>query len=234
MNLYTLLAKAISEDTKLKIKRKLNCPEMRLTLRNLQAAGYSPKTIIDVGANDTSWSVWSQKIWPAAKFFLFEPNNEYAAVCKTFCQKGHVFFDSALCDYEGEAKFHHDGTNSSLEPDGEHTVRVTTLDTVLNGYEIAENSLLKIDVQGDDLRVVQGGANRVMPRVGVVIIEVSLILLSHRAPTVQEVLTYMQDTGFRLYDICSFWRRPVDDALWAVDMVFVRNELPYGDRDLGY
>ena len=49
-----------------------------------------------------------------------------------------------------------------------------------------------------------------------------------------QVLARLDELGFRLYDICTFWRRPVDHALWQADFCFVRKDSPYGAASLGY
>ena len=40
------------------------------------------------------------------------------------------------------------------------------------------------------------------------------------------LLAYMAARGFRVYDVCTFFRRPYDNALWQMDMVFVKATSP--------
>ena len=44
----------------------------------------------------------------------------------------------------------------------------------------------------------------------------------------------LDDRGFRLFDIASLMRRPVDDALWQIDAVFVRHGSQLGRVDAGW
>jgi hypothetical protein len=53
--------------------------------------------------------------------------------------------------------------------------------------------------------------------------EVNLIGIHEGAPLFHEVVAFMAEQGFRVYDIISFFRRPYDGALWQVDVVFVKS-----------
>ena len=56
--------------------------------------------------------------------------------------------------------------------------------------------------------------------------EVSLLRVNEGAPLLADVLQFMGERGFRAYDICSFIRRPLDNALWQSDFIFVRETSP--------
>jgi hypothetical protein len=51
--------------------------------------------------------------------------------------------------------------------------------------------------------------------------EISLIEINQGAPLIADVIDFMDGLDYRLYDLCSFMRRPLDDALWQVDGLFV-------------
>jgi hypothetical protein len=48
-----------------------------------------------------------------------------------------------------------------------------------------------------------------------------------------EVVAWLAARGFVAYDISGLTRRPMDDALWQADMVFLRKDDPLR-RDKGY
>jgi hypothetical protein len=58
------------------------------------------------------------------------------------------------------------------------------------------------------------------------VLEVSLIDINKGAPLWSEVDRWMEDQGYRLYDICTLMRRPSDRALWQVDAMYVRTSSP--------
>jgi len=56
--------------------------------------------------------------------------------------------------------------------------------------------------------------------------EVNLLPILDGAPLFHEAAQFMSERGFQMYDICSFFRRPYDGALWQVDVIFVRVSSP--------
>ena len=80
---------------------------------------------------------------------------------------------------------------------------------------------IKLDVQGYELEVLKGG-QKALQSVECILMEVSLIGVNQGAPLLHEVISYMKNIGFFVYDICSFVRRPIDQALWQIDVIFVK------------
>ena len=100
-----------------------------------------------------------------------------------------------------------------------------TLDAVAAEAGFGEAKLLKLDVQGYELEVLKG-APRLLLSAEVILMEVSLLEVNRGAPLLHEVLDFMSERGFRTYDICSFIRRPLDNALWQSDFLFVKETSP--------
>jgi hypothetical protein len=60
-----------------------------------------------------------------------------------------------------------------------------------------------------------------------VLLEVSVVPVNQGAPPlIGDVLSFMRDRGFVLYDLCTLFRRPLDAALVQLDVVFVRADSP--------
>jgi hypothetical protein len=81
---------------------------------------------------------------------------------------------------------------------------------------------LKVDVQGAELQVLAGGAET-LSRCELVQLEVALLPYNEGAPTILEVLTYMDDRDFVPLDICGF-SRPNDIHLVQIDVLFARRD----------
>ena len=43
-----------------------------------------------------------------------------------------------------------------------------------------------------------------------------------RAALLDEMVAFMSNHDFQVYDGCNFFRRPLDNALWQLDVVFLR------------
>ena len=100
-----------------------------------------------------------------------------------------------------------------------------TLDQVVEGTQFAAPDFLKLDVQGFELAVLRGGL-RALQSAEAALLEVNLMETYKGAPLLNETVTFMEDHGMLAYDFCTFYRRPLDNALWQVDMVFVRKDSP--------
>jgi hypothetical protein len=100
-----------------------------------------------------------------------------------------------------------------------------TLDAIAAEAGFGEAGLLKLDVQGYELEVLKG-TPRPLLSAEVILMEVSLLGVNRGAPLLHEVLRFMNERGFGTYDICSFIRRPVDNALWQSDFLFVKETSP--------
>jgi len=57
-----------------------------------------------------------------------------------------------------------------------------------------------------------------------ILAKVNLIDLHKGAPLLDELVLFMRNEGFVAYDICGLARRPLDNALWQADLIFVPRE----------
>lgn len=191
----------------------------------------SPGTVIDVGAARGTAAL--HDAYPDAYFVLVEPLEEFQGPLREI-----------LTRYDGE--LHHcalmekAGERSILRTDVPyasslmHTreegfeklqaVNVSTLDLLIGGRPLPEPYLLKIDCQGADFTVVQGGVET-LKKCDVVIMEISLFQFwgAHH-PKPLEILRFMDANGFAIYDLLDGLYRPLDNALGQLDFVFVKKD----------
>jgi hypothetical protein len=100
----------------------------------------------------------------------------------------------------------------------------TTVDAAVSAhYGGRAPDLLKLDVQGYELWVLKG-SEKSLPGIRVILAEVNLLDIHEGVPLLHEMTSWLAQRGFVAYDICGLTRRPLDDALWQVDMIFVRQD----------
>jgi hypothetical protein len=105
------------------------------------------------------------------------------------------------------------------------TRQMTSLDSLLRDRGLSSPiSFLKLDVQGYELEVLRGAQDALL-RTEFVLVEVSLIPVNTGCPLVAEVVRYLSERGFCVYDFCSQIRRP-DWVLWQTDLLFVSQQSP--------
>jgi hypothetical protein len=103
----------------------------------------------------------------------------------------------------------------------ERTVPMIKIDDVLNQKKLKGPYLIKTDVQGTELDVLEGGA-QVLHEAEIISLEVSMFQFMKGAPEFYDVVVYMKEHGFVAYDIILGRNRPLDNALGQIDVVFVK------------
>ena len=100
----------------------------------------------------------------------------------------------------------------------------TTIDVAVRSlYGGRAPEMLKLDVQGYELWVLKG-AEESLPGIRVILAEVNLLDIHKGVPLLHEVTDWLFQRGYVAYDICGLTRRPLDDALWQADMIFIRRD----------
>jgi FkbM family methyltransferase len=218
--------------TPLKQRIKLACgvPDTDASLAAMKRRGFRSRIAIDVGAYSGEWTLALRGLYRETRVLMVEPQAARRARLEalTHVHDG-VEFVPALLGSAAAARvtFYQAETGSSVLRDpGNGSVHSTamemmTLDDITRGTRFERADFLKLDVQGYELEVLKG-AEHVLGSVEAVMMEVNLIAVYEGAPLVHEVVAYMAARGFRVYDVCTFFRRPYDNALWQMDMIFVR------------
>jgi FkbM family methyltransferase len=198
-------------------------------LRQLSNMGFRPRTVIDVGVAYQTSELYEE--FPEAQILLVEPQPEFEPFLKEICSKYKAEYVLAAGAEAGEAVFnvHPELDGSSLLKEVEGTavdgtprrVRMVTLDQECAEKNLKGPYLIKLDVQGAELLVLEG-ARRILQEAEAVHLEVTLFGTMIGGPQLVEIVARMKELGFVGYDVCGFLYRPLDGALAQMDMVFVR------------
>ncbi len=207
-------------------------------LRRLQAIGFAPDFVVDVGASTGIWSKTIKPLFPDARFVLVEAlASRYPLEAKQDllrCCPGVELVEIALSNQAGRMSFQvsSDLYNSSLLRLNEASalseiaqVEVTTLDRLAREKSISGHGLLKIDVQYAEHLVIEGGRDFIGQNVDVIVLELTLERVHPEMKTFQEMINLMSDLGFRYFDDVGEWRTPATGLLEQKDAVFVRSGL---------
>lgn len=225
--LFALLRRLTPAFIVKKLKIKYHVPDMEWSLNNLKANGFKPSYIIDVGAFEGEWTRMCHAIFQDANYLMFEAQESKVAKLSQL-KSSKIDFCIGLLGAESDmkSKFYVNETVSSALPESEKSnqnfieIPMYTLDDQLNMRGIKKVDFIKLDVQGYELEVLKGATNS-LSKAEVVLMEVSLIEINKGAPLIAEVMSFMNNKGFVCYDVCSIVRRPLDNALWQTDLIFV-------------
>lgn len=212
-----------------RLARRLQVPEIPAALARLNDQGFVPSLIFDVGAYRGDFARDCLAVWPQARIVCFEPQR----------QRRHDL--EALATASGQIDVYPMLLGSSQQPAVTLNVKETASSVLAEHYsahpkEVCAQStvdlivreryrgggpdLLKVDVQGYELDVLKG-AERSLAAVAVLLLELNLIDIHKGVPLIAEVIRWLDERGFVAYDVCGLTRRPLDAALWQVDMLLV-------------
>lgn len=217
------------------LKNRHNIPSMEWSLMNIRSLGFDPLWAIDVGAFEGEWTKMFKKVFPKARVLMLEGQRSKQIVLENLCRvdSSLYFYTSVLGAEAGrQVDFNINSTVSSVLEEYQpynfekEPRTIETIDNIMKGLpDFHHLDFIKLDVQGYEMEVLKGAKNTISS-VSFVLCEVSLIEINKGCPLIGAMITFMDDLGFRLYDICSFIRRPLDRALWQTDLLFIRKEHP--------
>jgi FkbM family methyltransferase len=201
------------------------------SLENLKRCGFYPANVIDVGAFVGEFTQRTRAIWPNAKYLMIEPQPNKQERLRVLCND-RVSLERALLGSAPaeEVPFHMDdlGNSSVFETvQNERLVAdafpMKTLDSVVFSRNMTGPILIKEDVQGYELEVLRG-ANETLRKTEVILLEVSTLPYNIGAPLFSDVVAFMADRKFLMYDVCQFHRRDCDLVIYQMDVLFVRED----------
>lgn len=219
---------------KRRLKWTLSIPDMGASLENMARLGFRPRVALDIGAYVGAWTLMCRDIFPGCQVCMFEPQPDKQQTL-TGIARAHAgvhLVSKVLTDGpDPTVTFYPAETGSSLLPSRNLeglagvTLPATTLAEAVRGTSFESPDLIKIDVQGAELKVF-GGGPAVLERAQVVIMEVSLVPEYRGGPMFAEVIEFMDRRGLRVYDICTIWRNNRSRSMNEADVIFARAECP--------
>lgn len=206
------------------------------TLLLMQTLGFNPRVVIDAGANFGSWATMARAIFPVAEIHMVEPQPACAVTLRALCDADprfafHPFaltspgVDSVRMIGGGDKG---GGTGAWVatpgeEAPGEVICPAKTLDDLFSSSVTrADRPLLKLDLEGHELPALEG-ASALLADVEAILTEVQFFENNNNGrPVFADMLNFIRERGFELYDIACLSQRPRDMRLRMGDVVFVR------------
>lgn len=206
----------------------MRSPDKIGSLQLLRDRGVEVGTVLDVGVLSETPELC--QIFPDKHHVLFEPVVEYnELIAESYRSISHEVHNVAISNSVGEVTLElralgpglpitHSGiVDEPQEIAGREyrPVQMTTLDAFLAERELELPFLLKIDIDGHELAVLEG-AQTTLKKTSVVIVE---------APKAQfvERIAAVQRAGFEIYDLAE----PVyyDGSFWQCDVILIHREI---------
>jgi FkbM family methyltransferase len=202
----------------------------------LRQFGFAPRHIIDVGANRGNWTRAAIRYFPDAHYTLVEPQDHLKIYVQDLVDRGFRirWINAGAADKSGTLPFnvcHRDDSSTFLpaseqiETAGSHVpVKVTTVNEIASSAGAPLPDIVKIDAEGYDLKVL-AGASDLLGKTDIFLVEGSVCCTGFEN-TVEEVVKWMANAGYRLIDITDLNRSPKYGVLWLCELAFLRRDSP--------
>lgn len=201
-------------------------------------------TVIDVGANKGQFSALCRCLFPGARIFAFEPLPDVARQCARTLGSDHVqVYAHALGSHDSRSRFfvtERSDSSSLLMPGAAQEraygsrvansvdVEVRRLDHVLAADRIAGPALMKLDVQGAELDVLEG-CGSLLQSIDYIYLEGSFVELYEGQPLIGDIVAFLHRQGFAFRGIYNT-SYTADYGTTQADFLFERVRLPAGEN----
>ena len=207
---------------------------LEVFFRNITAMGFTPQHIIDVGANHGTWTRETLKYFPDAYYTLVEPQewlkpslqdlldanskitfNPFGAGAKS----GSFMF--TIVDRDDSCSFRYTEEEAKAEGFKQVEIPIVTLNEILErNASLPFPDLVKIDAEGLDIEVLEG-ASDLMGTTEVFLVEAA-IFNKEFENSLLNMVNYMDQKGYRLFELTDLNRPFQPNILWLVELAFIK------------
>lgn len=199
----------------------------------LKKINFEPKHIVDVGANHGTWSREALQYFPDAYYTLLEPQEWLKESFNDILEKNpKVQFHSVgagekkgsflftIVDRDDSCSFRYTKEEALEAGFKQIEIPVVTLNDLLFESEIPVPDIIKIDAEGLDIEVLKG-ASDFFGKTEIFMVEAGVVNKAFHNSFL-ELINFMDDKGYRLFEITDL-NRPFElKVLWLVELVFVK------------
>lgn len=191
---------------------------------------FIPNSVLDIGANVGQFYNEIKQVFPNSYYYLIEGNDN----CELPLQTLGVDYSISLLSNEIKEVNFYTRTNeprctgnsiyrekTSFFNDDEITVKKLTTNTLDNLLGHKKFDLIKIDVQGSEVDIINGGINIIKKTKGI-LMEISLVEYNENSPTKEFVYEYMDQIGFYPAEIIGDINHPITYELIQQDVLFIK------------
>ena len=206
-------------------------------LQLLKVRGYSPRVVIDCGANVGQWTTLASSIFDNSEWHLVEPQPACVRELRQIVSANpRVTVHPVALTRGGTTSVrmiggghNGQGTGNFVAMPGEsdadaQVFPASTLDDLFSkSLQVTDRAFLKLDLETHELEALHG-ALRMLPLTEVVLSEVSIFDITGSRPTFGDIFAFLREHGFEFYDVACLSSRPRDKRLRQADVIFVRRD----------
>ncbi|MBR9706744.1 FkbM family methyltransferase [Candidatus Pacearchaeota archaeon] len=163
------------------VKKSQDFLKLHEEVKQIKKYLQNPKHLIDIGANCGEISFYLSKEYPNAKIYAFEPGTRAFNVLRKIKKKFHLnnllIYKMALGDKKEIVGMEFPDSNDTLafitkRKNSKNKVRIEKLDDFIAKKKITQIDFIKIDVEGFEMKILNGGANSIKKSKPLMLVEV--------------------------------------------------------------
>lgn len=235
------IARYIENPQLLMLRQQGGLPNTFLLLNQPWFHSLNIETILDIGANVGQFAVTVNALLPKAQIYSFEPLTDCCEKLKVRMSACNTFtaFNLGLGDQSGNLMFDRNSYSPSSSflkiadvhkkafPKTKDTktleVKIDRLDNIAQQLAIANPFMVKIDVQGYEYKVLQGG-EQTIKNARLVITETSFVTLYDNQPLFKDIYSTLINWGFIYAGSLDQLYNPQDGRVLQADSIFIKPE----------
>lgn len=193
---------------------------------------YNPKHIVDIGANHGTWTREALNHFPDAHYTLLEPQHWLKESMKDILDKNKKItfhpvgagekegtFLFTIVDRDDSCSFRYTKEEALKSGFKQIEIPIVTLNNLLQKSNLPIPDIIKIDAEGLDIEVLKGASN-FFGKTEIFMVEAGVVNKMFKNSFLK-LINYMDENGYRLFEITDLNRPLNPKVLWLVELVFV-------------
>jgi FkbM family methyltransferase len=199
----------------------------------LKKVNFTPKHIVDVGANHGTWTREALKYFPDAYITMVEPqywlkesfkdlleSNSKISFYAVGAGKQSGTFKFTIVDRDDSCSFNFTEQEAASNGYKQIDLPIRTVNEILHVESIPFPDIVKIDAEGLDLDVLDG-ASDCFGKTEIFMVEAAIVC-KQLPNTFLAITNYMDKKGYTLFEITDLNRPFKLNVLWLTELVFVK------------
>ena len=191
-------------------------------------------TFLDAGANEGIYSVFaSRRLGAEGTVWAFDPSPREVSRLVRNLELNNLqvrVFPVALADQTGQAEmlvagYGHEGLNTvgqffnEVEGSTKELIQVTTLDDIVKENPLARLDVIKIDVEGAELKLLKGASETLRRYRPLLLLEVADRTLRQQGSSREQLLDYLRTLDYEFYIFDPYSGLPAPSAAHSDNMI---------------
>ncbi len=200
---------------------------------NIKTMGLSPKHIMDIGANHGTWTRETLTYFPDAYYTLIEPQEWLKPSFQDLLDSNPKItyhpagagskpgsFKFTIVERDDSCSFRYTEEEAKEMGYKQVDIPIITLNDLVKINNLPIPDIVKIDAEGLDIEVLKG-ASELFGKTEIFMVEAGVVIKEFENSFLK-MINFMDEKGYRLFEITDLNRPFSLNILWLVELAFVK------------